>query len=189
MLKSVSDGLHRISTGWVALVALAVFALFTALVLPAQSVSAPGAADVGSPDTSFFYTSDDLYRMAEAYGEEGRSDYVRARATFDVVWPVVYTAFLATGISWLTRRAFPPASLWQRANLAPVLGMLFDYLEGIAASIVMLRYPSRTAGIDLLAPLFTMTKWLLVGASFVILLIVLAVVLWRGIGGRNCRAN
>ncbi len=186
MLKRVSEGLHRLSTGWVTLGAFGMFLLFAVLVLPSQSATAQG---VGSPDTSFFYTPDDLYRMAEAYGEEGRTAYVRARATFDVVWPVAYTAFFATAISWLVHRALASASWWRRANLVPVLGMLFDYLEGIAASVVMLRYPSRTAGIDLLAPLFTMTKWLAVGASFAILLIVLAVVLWRGIGGRTRRAN
>ena len=179
MIKRASDGLHRISTGWVTLIALAVFLLFTALVLPSQSAASAGAEGVGSPDTSFFYTPSDLYRMAEAYGPEGRSAYVRARATFDVIWPVVYTAFLATAISWLTRRGFAPGSLWQRANLAPVLGLLFDYLEGIAASIVMLRYPERTAVIDSLVPLFTMAKWLCVGGSFVLLVLVAVVALTR----------
>lgn len=36
-----------------------------------------------SPDTSLFYTPADLYRMAEAYGEEGRRAYVRARQEED----------------------------------------------------------------------------------------------------------
>lgn len=60
MLKRVSEGLHRLSTGWVTLGALGMFLLFAVLVLPSQSATAPG---VGSPDTSFFYTPDDLYRM------------------------------------------------------------------------------------------------------------------------------
>ena len=121
-----------------------------------------------------------LYRMAEAYGPQGRAEYVRARAAFDVIWPVVYTAFLATAISWLARRAFAPGTLWQRANLVPVLGMLLDYLEGIAASIVMLRYPARTAVVDVLTPLFTLTKWIFVGGSIVLLLVALvALVLHR----------
>ena len=179
MIKRASDALHRISTGWVTLLCLAVFLLFMALVLPSQSASSTDTEGVGSPDTSFFYTPDDLYRMADAYGEEGRAAYVRARATFDVIWPVVYTAFLATGISWFARRAFAPGTLWQRANLVPVLGMLLDYLEGVAASIVMLRFPARTAVIDVLAPLFTMAKWLFVGGSFVLLVLVTVVALAR----------
>ena len=74
----------------VALLALVVFLLFTALVLPAQSAQAEAQfAGVGSPDTSFWYTPDDLYRMAEAYGAQGRPAYNRARFTFDIAWPLV----------------------------------------------------------------------------------------------------
>ena len=72
MDKRISVWLSRVSTGWVALAALVIFLLFTALVLPQQAGKAAqetGGAD--SPDTSF-YTPDELYRMAEAYGEPGR---------------------------------------------------------------------------------------------------------------------
>jgi hypothetical protein len=153
--------------------------LFTALVLPTQSANSTGAEGVGSPDTSFFYTPADLYRMAEAYGEEGRAAYVRARATFDVIWPLVYLAFLATATGWVTRSAFGSESLWQRANLVPVLGALFDVLENLATSVVMLRYPVRTSVIDVLAPAFTSVKWVFVGGSFVLLLLGILVGLWR----------
>jgi hypothetical protein len=55
MVARISDWLSRISTGWVALAALLIFLLFTALVLPQQATKAEletGSAD--SPDTSFF---------------------------------------------------------------------------------------------------------------------------------------
>jgi cytochrome b subunit of formate dehydrogenase len=41
----------------------------------------------------------------------------------------------------------------------------------------MLRYPARTPGLDQLVPMITMTKWLLICASF--LLLVTGVVLAR----------
>jgi hypothetical protein len=171
MGKRISDWLRQVTNGWVALSALAVFLLFSALVLPGQSaVSETNAGDAGSPDTSLYYSADDLYHMAEMYGEQGRAAYVRARYTFDVIWPVVYTVFLSTAISWVYGRAFAPSSRWQRANLAPVLGALFDYLENLAASVVMVRYPNRTPVIDTLAPVFTLVKWVFVGGSFALLL-------------------
>jgi hypothetical protein len=185
MDKRISDWLRRVSTGWVALAALVIFLLFTALVLPQQATRAEqetGSAD--SPDTSFFYSPGDLYRMAESYGEQGRQAYVRARFTFDLVWPLVYTLFLATAISWVFGRAFAPGSRWQRANLVPVLGALFDYLENLSTSWVMLRFPAQTAGVDLLAPIFTALKWSLLGASFTLLLGGIAVVAWRWIRQR-----
>jgi hypothetical protein len=181
MGKRISDWLRRVSTGWVALAALFIFLLFTALVLPQQATKAEqetGSSD--SPDMSFFYSPGDLYRMAESYGEQGRQAYVRARFTFDLVWPLVYTLFLATAISWVFARAFAPDSRWQRANLAPLLGALFDYLENLSTSLVMLRYPEQTAVVDVLAPLFTALKWGFLGVSFVLLLggIVVAVFRW-----------
>lgn len=182
MGKHISAWLRQISMGSVTLAALVIFVLFIALVLPRQAASAETeAGEAGSPDSSLFYTPTDLYRMAETYGEEGRAAYVRARFTFDLIWPLVYTLFLATAISWVYGRAFPADSLWQRANLAPLLGALFDYLENLSTSLVMARYPVHTPGVDLLAPAFTLVKWVFVGGSFMLLLVGVAGGLWRRI--------
>jgi len=180
MVRRISEWLHKVSSGWLTLASLLIFLLFTALVLPGQA--ARGQEETGSsqsPDTSFYYSADDLYRMAEAYGEGGREAYVRIRFTFDLIWPLVYTLFLVTSISWLSRRAFSADSPWQRANLAPVLAALSDLLENLSTSLVMTRYPERTAVADVLAPIFTVVKWTLVGASFMLLLAGLSVAVWR----------
>lgn len=172
MMRRLSAWLYRVSTGWIALIGLIVFVAFIALVLPRQSAEAQRyTRDAGSPDGSFFYTAADLYRMAEAYGQAGREAYVRARYTFDVAWPLAYVLFLATALSWVFGKAFATASRWRLANLAPILGMIFDYLENLAASLVILRYPAQTPIVDLLASVFTMIKWTFVNGSFVLLLI------------------
>jgi len=128
MMQNFSDRLHKLSTGRATLIALVVFLLFTALVLPRQAANAD-AGGAGSPDLSLIYSAGDVYRMAEAYGPAGRTDYIRVRFTFDLIRPVVYVAFLTTVISWLTRQAFTSQSLWQRANLVPVISALSDYSE------------------------------------------------------------
>lgn len=182
MDKRISGWLRRLSTGWMTLAALLIFLLFSILVLPQQATRAEQATgSPDSPDTSFFYSASDLYRMAEAYGQQGRQAYVRARFTFDLVWPLVYTLFLATAISWILGRTFGSDSRWQRANLAPLLGALFDYLENLSTSLVMLRYPAQTAVVDRLAPLFTALKWSLIGASFGLLFGGIGVAIWRWI--------
>lgn len=171
MAIRLSNKLQRISRGWMALAGLVIFILFTALVLPAQSSQAEATSGgAGSPDTSLFYTQQELYRLAEAYGPQGRAAYVRARFTFDLIWPLVYAFFLTTAISWVYGRAFAPDSWLQRANLVPLLGLLFDYLENLSTSLVMLRYPDPTPVIAWLAPLFTLLKWAFVGGSFVVLM-------------------
>jgi hypothetical protein len=179
MGKQISDWLRGVSTGWVALGALLLCLLFIALVLPQQATRAAQATGSSeSPDTSFFYSAADLYRLAEAYGASGRQAYIRARFTFDLVWPLVYTFALVTGLSWLFARAFPPASLWQRANLLPLLGALFDYLENLAAALVMARYPEPTPLAATLAPFFTAAKWSLLAASFLLLFVGIVVAAW-----------
>jgi hypothetical protein len=172
MFRKMSNWLRRSSPGWVALLALVIFALFTALVLPAQASKAAGQnGKAGSPDLSLWYTPSDLNRMAEASGEAGRQEYVRSHFTFDLAWPLVYTFFLVTAISWLFGRGFPLASRWQLANLAPLAAMLLDFLENISTSLVMLAYPQTLAVIAWLAPIFTFLKWMAVGLSIILLLL------------------
>jgi hypothetical protein len=177
-MMRLSRWLQRYSTGRVALAALLVFLAFSALVLPRQS--RPQASEAGTPDLALLYSRGDLYRWAEAYGEQGRRDYVRARFTFDVAWPLVYTFFLVTAISWLCGKAFQPGSRWQLANLAPVLGMMFDFLENIATSLVMWRFPQPTPVLDSLAGVFTLLKWGFIAASFGLLLAALGAAVWKG---------
>lgn len=175
MLTRLSERLLALSKGPVALAALVVFVVFTALVLPgqaAQSEAHTGAAR--QPDTSLFYTAAELYDMAEAFGPAGRQAYIQARFTFDVIWPVIYGIFLVAAIGWLSARVFRPGSPWRRLNLVPALGVLFDYLENLSTSLVMARYPAQTPVVDLLAGPFTLVKWAFVGGSFVVLLAVAA---------------
>jgi hypothetical protein len=172
MSRRISAWLYRVSQGWLVLAALAIFLAFSALASPRQAASAAATSGgAGSPDASLFYTPGALYRMAQAYGAQGRAAYLRARWTFDLAFPVIYTFFFATALSWLLDRALRLGSPWRRANVVPILGMVFDYLENSATSLVMWRYPARTPVVDMLAPLFTALKWGFIGASLVLLVV------------------
>ena len=184
-MKQFSNWLYKISTGWVTLTAVLIFILFTALVLPSQSNQAATDDEVGSPDLSIYYSADDLYDMAEAYGQAGRDEYIRARFTFDLVWPLVYTFFLATSISWIYKRIGSEGGTWRLINLLPVLGMLGDYLENAATSIVMWRFPLATPPIDWFAGIFTTLKWLLIAGSFISLLVGLILLAWQFLSRRQ----
>lgn len=169
-MKQISLWLYRYSSGWAALAGLGVFLLFTALVLPAQAKQAEAiSGGAGSPDTSFFYTPEMLYQMAEAYGPSGRAAYLRARFTFDLVFPLVYGFFLTTSLSWALKRSLPPESRLRLANLLPLLAVGLDYLENLSAALVMARFPASTPVVDWLAPVFTLLKWIGVGGSFLLL--------------------
>ena len=179
-IHRLSNWFRRISTGWVTLIAFVVAVLFMVIVLPGQAARAEQISNgAGSPDTSFLYTPQELYDIAEVYGPEGRNAYLYARWTFDLVYPLVYGFFLVTSISWLFGRVFPATSPLQLANLVPVLAVLFDFLENTAVSIVMFRFPQPTEFFAWLAPLFTLLKWGFVSASFILLLVGLLGFFWN----------
>jgi hypothetical protein len=179
-LTRFSNWLHEASKGWVAFVGLIIFLLFTILVLPDQSQKAElVSGKAGSPDTSFFYSPSDLTSMALAYGEQGRKAYVKARFTFDLIFPIVYTFFLVTALSWFIGKSFTTSNPMRLANLIPLLGMLCDYLENFTASIAMLRYPKPASLASILAPFFTLLKWSFIGLSFALLAISILISLWK----------
>lgn len=166
----------------VVLAALALFVLFMLLALPAQSeISSRDLAGVSTPDMSFVYSAEDLFGWAEAYGAEGREAYVRARWSFDLVWPVVYGFFLVTAISWVGRRAYRAESRANLMNLLPVAAVLLDYTENVLASVVVLRYPNESLVAATLASPVTIAKWLCIGGSFVALFVGLVAWIWRSL--------
>ena len=170
MITRWSDGLLKISKPWWVLTSLVVFLFLIIVILPQQSAEAEKySADVGSPDTSFYYSSQRLYEMAESYGQEGRQAYIKARFTFDLIWPIVYALYLSLSIGWIVKGLQFKVDRWQQLNIVPLLGLVFDYLENIFASIVMARYPARTTVVSSISGLFTSLKWIFIGASFVIL--------------------
>lgn len=93
-MKKLSAFFYRISTGWVAMLGVAVFVVFSLTVLPVESTRMDSYSQgLGSPDTSFIYDGKTLLQMAEAYGEAGRSAFLTARWGFDVAFPLIFTFF------------------------------------------------------------------------------------------------
>ena len=179
-LRNTSDFIYKYSSGWISLGSFVLFLLFSILVLPAQaSKTEVFSGDSGTPDQSFYYSTEDLYRMAESYGLEGRSSYIQARFTFDLIWPILYTLFLTTSISWVYAKILSMDNNLRLVNLLPCLGMLFDYSENVFAALIMYRYPLPTSIIDILTPIFTMLKWLMISCSFFVLILGLLILSWN----------
>ena len=190
VVERVAERLARGVRGWMAVGAVVLFAIFTALVLPAQAEAGAFYTDrYAAPDTAVWYSPGDLYAAAEAWGRDGRAAYVRARVTFDVVWPIVYGAFLLTTLAWVWARATDAGSRWRRVALLPVVAVMLDYAENICTATVMARYPAPTPVLAELAPLFTAGKWLTLSAGFVLLGIGLIIALATGRRARGRRKS
>lgn len=165
-MKKLSVFFYRTSTGWVALVGLLIFLVFSLLTLPAQTIQTNAYSHgLGSPDTSLFYDSNKLIQMAEVYGEDGRAAYLQARWGFDLAFPIIYTFFLITSTSFLFKKGDINGSKLALLNLVPLVAMILDLAENTTASVVMAAYPLRHVWAELLVPILTPLKWLFVTFS------------------------
>jgi len=178
--RRISEFFYGLPRGWMALVSTVIFFVFTATVLPAQARKSESYAAGGpTPDTSLFYSANDLYSWAGAFGADGRDAYVQARYTFDLVWPLVYTFLLVAVITWLLGTFLKPGDKWRRLNLVPFAPLLFDFAENISASIVIARYPATTPVLADVVTVFTTAKWVTLSASFLLLAYIAVVALVR----------
>ncbi len=172
MFKNLSEKFLTISSKKLTILAAILFLAFTMLFLPGQNAIAETySAGAGSPDTFLFYTPTDLYQMAETYGSEGRTAYIHARWTFDLSFPIIYTFFLIVSISWFEKQVLKEDSELRTGNILPLLAMLFDLLENVSTSLVFSSYPDYLSFVSMLAPFFTLMKWICLGASFIFLFI------------------
>ena len=175
----VANRIISASTKWVALISTIVFLIFSATVLPDQSAKAAVySAEIGSPDLSLFYSPADLYQIAEQYGQSGRQAYVRARFTFDLAFPLVYGAFLLFPSAWALGKMTNENNRRRLLVFIPLLAVLFDLLENAFAAIVISRYPQSSGIVAVLAPFFTLFKWIFVGSGFALSFVLLAQLVW-----------
>ena len=145
--------------------------IITIAILPSMQENTIEEVGSESPDLSLYYSTEDLYRMAESYGEEGRSNYIKTRFSFDLVFPLIYGVFLYSGIVWLYNNHSRDKQRISTIIKLPIIGVLFDYLENISTSIVMWRYPEKTTIVDTAATVFTPVKWITISICFILILV------------------
>ncbi len=152
------------------LLALGIFFLFLFLVLPGEGQRSQNYfGGSPTPDTSFIYSGDDLYQMASDFGQEGRAYYIRSRFTFDVFWPMAYGFFLWAAIAYFGKPFRKSACRF--VLILPFLGVALDVMENMGASWVMWAYPDQIPLLLWVIPIFTLSKWLVIGSSFITLVL------------------
>lgn len=168
----------------VVFVSLILFAIFIAVVLPKVSAYTEEAVGgMGSPDTSLLYSGRDLYEIAKSYGEEGRSNYVVIRWTFDVLWPLAYLFFL---LSTSVQLAKPMKSSWLgKLYWFSILAAGFDYLENTLVTIIMVAFPEELFGLGNIASIASLFKWIWLSLAFAAVLLLLLVRIIRLFRSQN----
>ena len=165
-MRLLATFLEKISTGPLVIVSTAIFVLFIVTILPDQKAKmGVYAGDVGTIDLSFFPLPDQVYNMAEAYGEDGRHKYIVTRVSLDIVWPLAYAFFMISVITFFMRHVHGSDSRLVHFNLSAVAVLVFDFIENGLAVIVMSAYPDRFDWIVYIMATATATKWIMMGIA------------------------
>ena len=90
------------------------------------------------PDVRLGYSPSTLYRLLDAYGEEGRREFRRLLLA-DMVFPVIYAVLLYSLADLLASD-----SMRGIAQGAAIAGAALDYVENVSLLVVVRRFPSRS---------------------------------------------
>ena len=110
-------------------------------------------------DGLFWYLPQDVFTRLAAYQSSGRTLYLVNDWTMDLIYPLVYSLLFAFLLTMVLRSAFPPGSPLQRMQLLPFMMMIFDYLENLSISLLLVQYPTQSFLLARIASIFTTLKW------------------------------
>ncbi len=180
MLARLSSQLQRFSSTRNLLLFLALFVLFEAVILPVAGARLEAlSGGVGPIDLNLYNTPTGVQSMVAAYGSDGRLLYLILQLTADVVFPIVYSLFLALTLTRFLVRGFSAGHPAQYLAFVPLLGALCDYGENLGIIVSLLIYPQELFIAALLPTLFTPLKWLMFAVSLVSLIVAVVAVLQR----------
>lgn len=168
-------------------VAFAVFVAFMLVGFPVWQAINAMPEDVTVMDLRLSYTPDQLYAALSALGEAGRAAYVRNILILDVLWPLVYGAFLTL----LPLYAFADLPARRRRLLASlaVVGVVLDYGENMSVLTLVLRFPDRIDTLARVASGFTTAKWVFVSAAMLVAVVAVAWLIRRSLAARAARRS
>ncbi|MCH4890708.1 hypothetical protein EZV73_24220 [Acidaminobacter sp. JC074] len=141
----------------------ALFILFMVLVLPMTS---DYMMNKDTPDPMLSYTQEDIIKIAEELGDQGRTNYIRSRLFMDVLWPLVYACTF-----YMILCLFYRETRLKFLVILPLIGMVFDFLENILMVHQMHFYPSINTSIIAVSSFFTSSKWLILGMVAVLMVL------------------
>jgi len=175
--------LGRLSTIPALIIAFVLFVSFIAGVLPRQKAAVEiYTRDAGSPGLSFFPKPDTVYKMAKAYGTEGRRAYIQALLVYDFVWPLVYSFFYLVFIH-LTIGYVHGQKAARLSSIAMLPGLL-DWTENVLSIVILSAYPERMDAAAWVMAVTICLKWITMAAASCLFVYGLAAALVRYIRGK-----
>lgn len=115
-------------------------------------------------DSNICYDSKYAYALFDKLEDRGRKLYAWTEITVDLIFPIIYAAFLSLFIIHLFQKCSINTSQ-QFVVMLPFIAMLFDYGENILIAIMLFAYPHEYPALASIASVFTKLKWSFVAVS------------------------
>ena len=174
--------LHRTATlGRLLMIAIVSVALRYGL-MPRMGAKLMSTPHAGPLDLMFAYTPTVAFAHIAALSDEGRQAYRLFLVTADVAYPVSYVLLFAWLIIMLKRNTRWERSCFPVALPLSVFG--FDMLENVSIIGLLTAYPAQPVALALTASIFTTLKWIMAGASILVILLLVLLRISRAISRR-----
>lgn len=163
-MRTIYNFLNKISSVPLLIIFLFFFIICIGYVLPKQKAGSEvytrGAGSIG---LSFFPMPDKVYKIAEAYGDYGRKDYIKVLLTYDLLWPFVYSGLFSIFIN--LSLGYMHGEKGSQLCAVALLPLLLDYMENIFAIFLLVKYPIRLDWLAWIMAVTTCLKWLTMGVA------------------------
>lgn len=163
--------LHRTATpGHLLMIAIVGVALRYGL-MPRMGATLMSTPQAGPLDLMFAYTPTEAFAHIAALSDEGRQAYRLFLVTADFAYPISYVLLFAWLIIMLKRN-----TRWEGSSfpVAPPLSVFgFDMLENVSIIGLLTTYPAQPVALALTASIFTTLKWMMAGASILVILLLI----------------
>jgi len=173
--------------GWLVIALLVVTAILWAFL---AFVAAPHLKSItgGAPPLDLRwqgYDADDVRKLMEALGPQGRAYYLVPALALDMFFPLFYAASHGLALWWLTvpNRSFSGAMpiAWRRLIVVPPIAeFVFDWTENICSATMVWSWPDVSPALVRLSSLATQIKFVAAPLTEILLVVfaLLALVRW-----------
>ncbi len=176
-------------TGWLPIIVLGVvFLSFGMFVFPAcqGEINQLAGAPVRSLDVRFAYSLDDVLSLFQTLGDSGRAKLQFISGVVDIIYPLVYGALFFLLLRKLSSALTAPGKL-KLVAFAPLVAVIFDYIENVNALIMLSRFPDIGNAQVLFGSFATSAKWTFLGLTLVALIVVAALRIVQVVRSRRTR--
>jgi hypothetical protein len=165
--------LEKFSNWTTICISLVLYVIFAAFILPLSMET--GLPNMGPLDLLFSYSPDVAYLHLESFGVEGRERYAKVSMLVDTIYPVIYTLLFLTLIYQLQKNTGLASSRYRHITFVPLFAFAFDILENTCIVFMLKSYPERHDQVATLSSLFTSLKWISVGMSSALLIVLVII--------------